>query len=90
MNNSVSAFLAKNRERFASHDGLPAEFHRKALFGQVKVGKTAAYVTPHNSILSGRVVMKFATHAVLNLGGRHGTPGVVTPATCVFAAGATL
>lgn len=90
MNKSVSSFLAKNRGRFGSADGLPAEFHRKALFDQVKVGKQAAYVTRHNSILSGRVVMKFATHAVLNLGGPHGTPGVLTPETCVFAAGATL
>jgi hypothetical protein len=89
MPSNITRFLARNKERFGTTDGLPGEFHRKELFAQVKPGARAAFVTPHGFILSGRVVMRFSTHAVLNLGGRHGTPGVLTPETCVYAAGAT-
>lgn len=85
---AITKFLAKNKNRFGTTDGLPGEFHRKAFFSLLRPGKTAAIVTPRGSVLSGRVVMKFPGHAVLNLGGQHGTPGVVTPANCVFATGA--
>lgn len=87
---ALDRFLARNKEKFASHDGLPAEFHRMALFKQAKVGGQAGIVTPHGGKLVGRVVMKFATHCVLNLGGRYGTPGVMDDTNCIFVAGATL
>jgi hypothetical protein len=47
-------------------------------------------VTDHGTVLVGRVVMVFDSHCVLNLGGRYGTPGVMTPEACVYVAGATL
>ena len=85
MHNKVKAFLARNKELFGSNDGLPGDFHRRSIFKFVRPGKLAAYVTPQGNVVSGRVVMGFSTHAVLNCGGRHGTPGVVTPASCVYA-----
>ena len=35
--------------------------------------------TPHGQELTGRVVMKLPTHAVLNGGGKHGKPLVADP-----------
>ena len=88
--NLAQKFLQKNREKFASADGLPGDFHREQMFALAKPGKTAGIVTPQGNVLCGRVVMKFATHAVLNLGGAHGTPGVMEPHNCVFVAGAAI
>jgi hypothetical protein len=45
--------------------------------------------TPHGQELTGRVVMVFEEHAVLNLGGRHGTPGVATEENTVRVRAAT-
>ena len=40
-------------------------------------GSTVWFETPQGQERSGKVVMSFATHLVLNCGGRHGTPAVV-------------
>lgn len=88
--NLAQKFLVKNRDKFGSQDGLPGEFHREQMFTLARPGKTAGIITPHGSVLCGRVVMKFATHAVLNLGGAHGTPGVMDASNCVFVAGAAV
>ncbi len=89
MDKRTASFLARNKDRFGSPDGLPAEFHRRAFFGLARAGKRAAFATPQGSISSGRIVMCFSTHAVLNLGGTHGRAGVMTPENCVYVAGAT-
>ena len=88
--NLAQKFLQKNREKFASADGLPGEFHREHMFALARPGKQAGIVTPHGNVLCGRVVMRFPTHAVLNLGGAHGRPGVMDERNCVFVAGAVL
>ena len=46
------------------------------LFQSIRPGARVTIVTQHGSKLAGRCVMKFPTHAVLNLGGRYGTPGI--------------
>ena len=46
----------------------------------IKPGDRITIRTPHGSERTGRVVMWFATHCVLNGGGRHGMPLVATPA----------
>lgn len=55
----------------------------ESVFSLIRVGDRVTIVTPHGSRISGRVVMKFATHAVLNTGGRHGTPEIATAANIV-------
>lgn len=47
-----------------------------SLLPLLRPGDRATIATPHGQELSGRVVMKFATHAVLNLGGKFGRPGI--------------
>ena len=89
---SLDLFLSKNKEVFGSHDGLPGEFHRKVLFEQVRPGKTVGIVTPQGSRLTGRVVMRSSDGQsfALNMGGRHGRPGVLTATNCIFVARAKL
>jgi hypothetical protein len=87
---ALDSFLAKNKDAISSADGLPGEFQRRGLFRQVRRGKKVGIVTPHGSRLCGWAVMVFPTHAVLNLGGRHGTTGIASPANCIFVAGGKL
>ena len=54
-----------------------------SLFQSIRPGARVTIVTPHGSKLSGRCVMKFPTHAVLNLGGAHGTPGIADESNTV-------
>lgn len=49
-----------------------------SLFSAIEPGSTVSIISQHGSIQKGRCVMKFPTHAVLNLGGRHGTSGIAT------------
>lgn len=49
-----------------------------AVFDLIRPGDRVTISTPHGGQLSGRCVMKFPTHAVLNLGGKYGTPGIAT------------
>ena len=46
------------------------------LFRAARPGDKVTILTPQGQQVSGRVVMAFATHCVLNMGGRHGRPGV--------------
>lgn len=48
-------------------------------FGNVKPGARVHYLDRHGKTASGTVVINKGTHLVLNTGGRHGTPKVVTP-----------
>ena len=48
-------------------------------FGNVKPGARVHYLDRHGNTASGTVVINKGTHLVLNTGGRHGTPKVVTP-----------
>jgi hypothetical protein len=48
------------------------------LFDSIKPGSRVTIITAHGQQRSGRCVMKFPGHAVLNLGGRYGTPGIAT------------
>jgi hypothetical protein len=48
------------------------------LFDNVKVGDTVHYSTPQGQSGKGKVVIHKGTHLVLNAGGKHGRPQVVT------------
>jgi hypothetical protein len=48
------------------------------LFDSIKPGSRVTIVNRFGQQQAGRCVMKFPTHAVLNLGGAHGTPGIAT------------
>ena len=48
------------------------------LFDNVKVGDTVHYSTPQGQTGRGKVVIHKGTHLVLNAGGKHGRPQVVT------------
>ena len=45
-------------------------------FMGIKVRDRVTIKNQHGQERTGRVVMTFPTHVVLNLGGAHGTPGV--------------
>ena len=52
-----------------------------ALFQTARPGDRVTILLPERRGIpaqqrTGRVVMKFSTHLVLNLGGKHGTPGI--------------
>ncbi len=47
-------------------------------FDAIRPGDRVAIVTPQGQKRSGRCVMKFDTHAVLNAGGAPGTPVIAT------------
>jgi hypothetical protein len=46
-------------------------------FGDIRVGDRVTLLTAHGQERTGRVVMRGPAGWVLNLGGRHGTPGIV-------------
>jgi hypothetical protein len=54
-----------------------------SLLSLVRPGDRVTIRTPQGQDRSGRCVMKFPTHATLNMGGSHGTPGVATDANIV-------
>jgi len=58
-----------------------------ALFDTIKPGMRVTILTPQGQERSGKVVMKFSTHAVLNMGGAHGTPGIATAENVVRVSG---
>jgi len=48
-------------------------------YEDIHVGDTVYFSTPHSAELKGRAVM-FGPHGwVVNMGGRHGTPQIVSP-----------
>ena len=48
------------------------------MFKDIMVGDTVYFSTPHSKELKGKAVMKGPIGWVVNMGGRHGMPGVVT------------
>jgi hypothetical protein len=87
---TMQSWLDRNRPKFGSADGLPGEFLRQDLFKHIRPGVQAGIVTCHGTLLSGRAVMVFHTHAVLNGGGAHGTPLIADARNTVYCAGVKL
>ena len=48
------------------------------MFKEIQVGDTVDFSTPHSKELKGKAVMKGPIGWVVNMGGRHGMPNVVT------------
>lgn len=48
------------------------------MFKDIQSGDTLYFSTPHSKELKGKAVMKGPIGWVVNMGGRHGMPGVVT------------
>ena len=48
------------------------------MFKDIQVGDTVYFSTPHSKELKGKAVMKGPIGWVVNMGGRHGMPNVVT------------
>ena len=48
------------------------------MFKEIQVGDTVYFSTPHSKELKGKAVMKGPVGWVVNMGGRHGMPSVVT------------
>lgn len=47
-------------------------------FSAIKAGCRVTIVTPHGQQRTGRAVMRGPAGWVLNLGGKHGTPGIAS------------
>jgi len=54
------------------------EVRLESLFNQIRPRDKVTIITPHGSKLTGRAVTKGPAGWVLNLGGRHGTPGIAS------------
>lgn len=80
------------RKHGFSRDRLPGPFHREVLFNKIRIGSRVTIETPHGSLLTGRATIHNQTQDcwVLNLGGRHGTPGVACRDNVVCVAGSPL
>jgi hypothetical protein len=52
-------------------------------FDAIRPGDRVVIVDRFGAKRSGRCVMKFPEHAVLNMGGPHGTPGIASPENVV-------
>jgi len=48
------------------------------MFQAIRPGDRVTIVDRFGVRRVGRAVMKFPNHAVLNMGGKHGTPGIAT------------
>ena len=48
------------------------------MFKEIQIGDTVYFSTPHSKELKGKAVMKGPIGWVVNMGGRHGMPNVVT------------
>lgn len=83
----VAAWCRKHAHKIASHNGLPGPFHRAYIFRSIRPRDTVAIETRHGQVILGQVVMVFSSHAVLNLGGAHGTPGIANENNTVYASG---
>lgn len=83
----VAAWCLKHARKISSHNGLPGPFHRSHIFRSIQPHDAVAIETRHGQVLLGRVVMVSASHAVLNLGGPHGTPGIADETNTVYASG---
>lgn len=81
-------FLAKNKARFRSADGLPGDFDREILFSHVKPGDTVGIIDSRGAISQGRATIRSQNHAVLNTGGAHGTPKIADASNTIYVSGA--
>lgn len=54
------------------------------LFGSIEPGDRVTILTPRNQRATGRAVMRGPYGWVLNMGGRHGTPGIATEANTIM------
>ena len=88
--NAMEKFLLNNKHKFGTPDDLPGEFHRQALYDQIKPQARVGIITPHGSKLLGKVVMRGPAGWVLNMGGRHGTPGIASPENVIYVSGAKI
>lgn len=52
-------------------------------FLKVRPGDRVTIRTPQGQECTGKVVMTFPAHCVMNMGGRHGRPGVATATNVV-------
>lgn len=86
----MEQWLAANKHKFGTTDGLPGEFHRECLFNLIKPGSTVGIITSHGSKLSGRVVMRGPAGWVFNAGGPHGTPAIADERNTIYVGGARL
>lgn len=50
----------------------------QSLIAAARPGDRVTIATPQGNKRTGRVTLAYSTHLVLNLGGKHGTPGVAT------------
>jgi hypothetical protein len=55
----------------------------QTLVDGIRRGDRVTIITPHGIKLTGTAVMRGAMGWVINLGGRHGTPGIATEGNCV-------
>lgn len=80
----VQRWLAKNKRKIESHDGLPGPWHREHIFNSIRPRSKVGIITPHGNILTGSAVMVFPSHAVLNGGGAHGTPLIADRTNTIY------
>ena len=55
-----------------------------SIISAIRPGDRVTILTPQKQERTGRCVMAFPSHAVLNMGGNHGTPGVATDENVVL------
>lgn len=54
-----------------------------SVLDEIRAGDRVTIRTPHGNELTGKAVMRGPAGWVLNLGGKHGTPGIATAANLV-------
>jgi hypothetical protein len=72
-----------DREGFRHEDVDEATITAAAALAQMKSGDRVVLSTPQGQTVSGKAVMRGPHGWAVNLGGRHGTPGVATEANLV-------
>lgn len=85
--NKAQQFVERHKNEFGTHDGLPSEFFREAMYNAIRPRDTVGIVTPHGNILCGKVVMSGPAGWVINTGGPHGTPEIAGPENTVYVSG---
>ena len=91
MDARMETWLAKNKEKFGTQDGLPGEFHRETLFLQIKPRSKVGIITPHGSRITGKVVMRGPAGWVFAIDDtKHGQPEIASQKNTIWVAGAKL
>jgi hypothetical protein len=76
------------RVKRAGSGVYPASPNGRELLARVEVGSRVTILTPHGQRRSGRAVMRSSAGGwVLNMGGKHGTPGLVDERNIVSVSG---